>query len=101
GRKTRLWLHLVGGRGLACCSGQRDALLARVVVQHLQRRVAEAELWHIENTFEGKVIRRLRDDAQIGEGVTNFRALVKARAADHAIGHPELNKAVLKFTHLE
>ena len=40
-------------------------------------------------------------DAQIGERVADFRALVEARAADHAIGQAERDEAVLELAHLE
>ena len=81
--------------------GQRDALLARVVVQHLHGGVAEAALGHVDDALEGEVVGRLRDHAQIGERVADFRALVEARAADHAIGQAELDEAVFEFAHLE
>src|SRR6476646_1685436 len=100
-RKAGFRLHLVSGRELAGCLGQGNPPFARVVVQHLQGGVAEAALWHIDNALEGKIVCRLRDDAQIGEGVANFSAFVEARAADYPIGQSELDKAVFKFTHLE
>ena len=40
-------------------------------------------------------------DAQISERVADFRALVEARAADHAIGQAERDEAVLELAHLE
>ncbi len=60
--------------------GERNALLAGVVVQHLQRGVAEAALGHIDDALEGQIVGRLRDHAQIGERVADFGALVEARA---------------------
>ncbi len=41
------------------------------------------------------------DHAQIGERVADLRALVEARAADHAIGQAEGDEAVLELAHLE
>ena len=70
-------------------------------MQHLQRGVAEAALGHVNDTLEGEIVGRLRDHAQIGEGVADFHALVEARAADHAIGQAELDEAVFEFAHLE
>ena len=40
-------------------------------------------------------------DAQIGQRVADFGALVEARAADHAIGQAERDEAVLELAHLE
>ena len=70
-------------------------------MQHLQRGVAEAALGHVDDALEGEIVGRLRDHAQIGEGVADFRALVEARAADHAIGQAERDEAVFEFAHLE
>ena len=100
-REPRLRLHLVGGGERGGGFGKRDALLARVVVQHLQRSVAEAALGHVDDALEGEIVGRLCDHAQVGERVADFHALVEARAADHAIGQAELNEAVLEFAHLE
>ncbi len=44
---------------------------------------------------------RLVDQPQIGQGVADFRPLVEARAADHAIGQAEGDEAVLELAHLE
>ena len=41
------------------------------------------------------------DDAQIGEGVADFGALVEPRAADHPIGQAERDKTIFEFAHLE
>ena len=41
------------------------------------------------------------DDAQIGEGVADFLALVEARPADHAIGQAQRDEAILELAHLE
>ena len=70
-------------------------------MQHLQRGVAEAALGHVDDSLEGEIVGRLRDHAQIGEGVTDFGAFVETRAADHAIGQAELDEAVFEFAHLE
>ena len=70
-------------------------------MQHLQRGVAEAALGHVDDALEGEIVGRLRDHAQVGEGVADFGALVEARPADHAIGQAELDEAVFEFAHLE
>ena len=100
-RQPRFRLHLVGGGERRGRFGERDALLARVVVQHLHGGVAQAALGHVDDALEGEVVGRLRDHAQIGEGVADFGALVETRAADDAIGQAELDEAVFEFAHLE
>ena len=90
-------VSISGARGF----GQRDAALAGVVVQELHGGVAEPALGHVDDALEGEVVGRRMDDAQIGERVADFRALVEARAADHAIGQAERDEAVLELAHLE
>ena len=70
-------------------------------MQHLHGGVAQAALRHVDDALEGEIVGRLRDDAQIGQRVADFGALVEARAADHAIGQAELDEAVFEFAHLE
>ena len=72
-----------------------------MVVQHLQRRVAEAALGHVDDALEGEVVGRLVDQAQIGQRVADLGALVEARAADDAVGQAEGDEAVLELAHLE
>ena len=72
-----------------------------MVVQHLHGGVAEAALGHVDDALEGEVVGRLRDDAQVGEGVADFHALVEARTADDAVGQAELDEAVFELAHLE
>ena len=55
-----LRLQLVGlGDERAAASISGMPLRARVVVQHLQRGVAEAALGHVDDALEGEVVGRL------------------------------------------
>ena len=72
-----------------------------MVVQQLERRVAEPALGRVDDALEGEVVGRLVDEAQIGERVADLRALVEARAADDPIGQAERDEAVLELAHLE
>ena len=58
-RAARLGLQLVGLDDRARGLGQRDAALARVVVQQLDGGVAEAALGHVDDALEGEVVGRL------------------------------------------
>ncbi len=80
---------------------QADALAPRMIVQELQRRFAEAALRHIEDALEGEIVGGLRGGAQISERIADFGALIKARAADDAIGQAERDEALFEFAHLE
>ena len=71
-----------------------------MVVQQLDRRVAEAALRHVDDALEGEIVGGLVDAAQIGEGVADFGALVEARAADDPIGHAERDEPLFDLAHL-
>ena len=62
--------------------------------------VADAALGDVDDALEGEIVGGLADDAQIGEGVADFAALVKARAADDAVVEAERDEAVLEVAHL-
>ena len=66
----------------------------------LHRLVANAALGHVYDPFEREVVGGLTDDAQIGDGITNFGALVKAKATNYPIVNADLYEAVFKFTRL-
>ena len=100
-RAARLGLELVGLDDEARRFGERHAALARVVVHQLDGGVAEPALGHVDDALEGEVVGRRVDDAQIGQRVADFGALVEARAADHAIGQAERDEAVFELAHLE
>ncbi len=71
------------------------------VVDDLQGGVAEAALGGVDDAFEGKIVGGLGDDAQIGQRVADFLALVKARAADDAIVQAQGDEAFFELAHLE
>src|SRR5208283_4188405 len=80
---------------------QRHALAPRIFMQQLQSRVAQAALRRIDDPLEGEIVGGRRNAAEIGESVANFRALIKARTADHAIRQTERDEALLELAHLE
>ena len=100
-RAARFGLELVGLDERARGFGERHPLPAGVVVQELHGGVAEPALGHVDDALEGEVVGGRMHDAQIGERVADFLALVEARAADHAIGQAERDEAVLELAHLE
>ena len=100
-RAARLRLQFVGLDHRARGVGQRHAPFARVIVQKLHGGVAKPALGHIDDALEGEIVGRRIDQAQIGERIADFGALVEARAADHAIGQAERDEAVFELAHLE
>ena len=94
-------LQLIGLDDRACRFIKRNAPAPAVVVQQLHGGIANAALGHIDDALKGEVVGRRVDHPQISERVADFRALIEARAADHAIGQAERDKAIFKFAHLE
>ena len=60
-----------------------------------------AALGRVDDAFKGKVVGGLVDDAQIGDGIADFGAFVKAETADDLVVQPDLDEAVFKFAGLE
>ena len=98
---ARFGRQLVGFGKLGGRREQRHVRGARMIVQRLDRGIAQPALGLVDDALEGEVVVALRDHAQIGERVADFRALVETRAADHAIGKAERQKPVFEFAHLE
>ncbi len=94
-------LQLLGLRHDAGRRHQRDALAARVIVQELQRGIAEPALRRVEDALEGEIVGRLRHAAQVGQRVADLEPLVEPRAADHAIRQAERDEALFELAHLE
>src|SRR5262249_13985332 len=55
----------------------------------------------VDDALEGQIVVALGDQAEIGHGIANLRALVEAWAADDAIGNAERKEAVLELAHLK
>ena len=99
-RRARLRLELFGRDDRPRRFGEGDAPGARVLVQALQGRVAEAAPGDVDDTFEGEVVGRRIDQAQIGERIADLGPLVEARSADHPIGQAEGDEPVFELAHL-
>ena len=93
--------QLIGIGNLDRRQAQRHAPHPRVAVQLFQRLVAQAALWRVIDPFKGQIVARLGDQPQIGEGIPDFGAFVKAEAADNLIAHADRNEPVLEFAGLE
>ena len=61
---------------------------------------AEPAFRNIDDAFERKVVRRLGDKAQIGDGVADLGALVEP-CAKHFVGKADGDEAFLEFARLE
>ena len=55
----------------------------------------------LSGNFNASTVSRLRDDAEIGEGIANFLPLIKTHAADDAVGEAELDEPFFEFASLE
>ena len=100
-RAARFRLQLVGLDDGAGGFGHRHAALAGVIVEELHGGIAEPALGYIDDAFEGEIVGRRIDQAQIREGIADFGALIETRAADDAIGQAERDETVFELAHLE
>ena len=66
----------------------------------LEGGVADAALGDVDDALEGEVVGRVGDDAEIGDGVADFAALVEVRAADDAVVEAEGDEALFELAHL-
>ena len=80
---------------------QRNAFAPGIFVHDLKGRIAKAATRRVEDAFEGQIIRRLCHDAQIGQRIADFGALIKARSANHPIGKAQSDETFFEFAHLE
>src|SRR5215469_4945074 len=72
--------------------------------QHMQllyRGAADTPPRRVQDALEGEIVRGLVYEPQIGERVADLLALVKARPADHAVGHSQGYEPLLEFAGLE
>ena len=79
---------------------QRDAVLARGDLDFLLGLVAQTALGCVHDPLKGQIIRRAYDQPEIGHGIADLHALIKTRAADHAVGQSDGEKAIFKGAHL-
>src|SRR5215472_1609103 len=70
-------------------------------MQLLHRGAADAAPRSVQDTLEGKVVRGLVDEAQIGKRVSDFLSFVKPRPADHAIRDGERDEPLLELAGLK
>ena len=62
--------------------------------------VAQAALGSVEDALKSQIVIGADHDAEIGHRIANFHPLVKARAADHAVGQADGQEAILERAHL-
>ena len=80
---------------------KRQPLLARKGMELLQGGAADAAPRRVQDALEGEIVRRLVDEAQIGERVADLLALVKARPADDPIGQGQRDEPLLELARLK
>src|SRR5437763_8156752 len=96
-RAARLGLELVGFHERLRRRGERDAALARMLVQELERGIAKPPPRHVDDALEGEVVAGRMNDAEIGKRIANLLALVEARPADHPVRQLEGDEAILEL----
>ena len=97
---TWLGLQFIGFDETIDSFQHRNAGFAGILMHEFDGGIAKAALGGVHDALEGEVIGRIGDDPEIGEGIADFEALVKARAANDAIGQAESDEAVFDLAHL-
>ena len=83
--------------------GEQQRLLggARVTMDGRDGLVAESALGLVDDPLEREVVGGLDDQAQVGDGVADLGALVKAEAADDLVGQADRDEALFELAGLE
>ena len=68
----------------------------RQLAEGVQRALAEAASWHVEDALEGRHVMVVAQDAQVGQRVLDLAALVEARAAHELVGQPVAQEGLLE-----
>src|SRR5579875_2674839 len=100
-RTARGRLQLVGADENLRRIAERHFARPRERVQSLQGRGADAALRHVDDALESEVVRRLMDEAQIGQRIADFLPLGEPQAADYAIGEAEGQESLFDLAGLE
>ncbi len=70
-------------------------------MKRLKGRGADPAARQVDDALEGEIVGGLVEEAQIGDRVADFLALVEAQAPDDAISQAERQKTLLEFAGLE
>src|SRR4249919_1708718 len=70
-------------------------------VERSERVVAQPALGLVDDPFEGDVVRRLRNQPEIREGVPDLGPLVKAEATDDLVAEADGDEPLLELAGLE
>ena len=80
--------------------GERAPLPLRERGHVLLRPVADAALGHVQHPPQRHLVRRVGDQPQVGEQVTDLAPLVEPHPADHPVGQPDPDEHFLEDTGL-
>ena len=66
---------------------KRNASFIGICVNFGDSGVANAALWHVEDTLNAHFVKRVRSKTQIRQRIFNFTAIVELGSADHFVGN--------------
>ena len=87
--------HAGGLVGAAGRGHKRDPVALRQGGHGALGPVTDAAFGLVQDAAQVDVVVRVDQDAQVGEGVLDFLALVEARAADHLVRQPDADQDIL------
>ena len=79
---------------------QRHTIAARRPLDRLHRLVTQTTLGRIDDAFERQIVFGRHGQPEIGHRIPDLQPLVKAWAADDAVGQADGQKAIFKSAHL-
>src|SRR5690606_20402886 len=65
-------------------------------VDDLHRAVAQAAFGQVDDALEGKIVVRLHQHAEIGDGIADLATFVEAQAPDHAVFQAHRHEALFE-----
>ena len=73
----------------------------RQAVDRLHSRIPDPALGQVDDPLIGEIVVRAYDRAEIGDGITDFLALVKAQTDNHPVGQADGDEPFLELAGLE
>ena len=98
---ARLRRQLVGFGDARRGVKERRLLDTRKLMDAGERLVAEPALRRVDDPFERQIIGARLDEAEIGERIADFGALIETEPADDPVRHADCDKTILELARLE
>ena len=79
---------------------KRNTALVGIHINFADRRVADASLWHVQNSFEAYFVKRVVRQPQIRKCILDFAAIIKLGPSNDLVRHSAMDERLFKHTTL-